>query len=192
MVTHPDSARAKRVRAVMDFIVQAAAAANVRFKGRPEQCCNFVPIANIATRTCRRRRRRAHLHYECTFCAACVERVLRNVCPNCGGGFVPRPIRPVTERRPGVSARPHPASTERRYLKWDRAELDAFIDRSPASRRTAMNPPEFVWLLSVLASRLRCPRPRARTTRCWRPPALRLGCAAACRTYLACRSASRC
>jgi len=25
---------------------------------------------------------------------ACVEEVLENVCPNCGGGFVPRPIRP--------------------------------------------------------------------------------------------------
>jgi hypothetical protein len=32
--------------------------------------------------------------YECTFCAACVEHVLHDVCPNCGGGFVPRPIRP--------------------------------------------------------------------------------------------------
>lgn len=32
--------------------------------------------------------------YECTFCAACVEQVLRNVCPNCGGGFAPRPVRP--------------------------------------------------------------------------------------------------
>ena len=32
--------------------------------------------------------------YECTFCAACVETVLFNVCPNCGGGFTPRPIRP--------------------------------------------------------------------------------------------------
>ena len=40
--------------------------------------------------------------YECTFCAHCAETVLLNVCPNCGGGFVPRPIRPVTERRPGV------------------------------------------------------------------------------------------
>ncbi|MCB0969838.1 MAG: DUF1272 domain-containing protein, partial [Ilumatobacter sp.] len=28
--------------------------------------------------------------YECTFCAACVERHLANVCPNCGGGFEPR------------------------------------------------------------------------------------------------------
>ena len=33
--------------------------------------------------------------YECTFCATCVDNVLQNVCPNCGGGFVPRPIRPV-------------------------------------------------------------------------------------------------
>lgn len=29
----------------------------------------------------------------CTFCSACVAVVLHNVCPNCGGGFVPRPIR---------------------------------------------------------------------------------------------------
>jgi hypothetical protein len=33
--------------------------------------------------------------YECTFCAACVESVLNNVCPNCGGGFAPRPVRPA-------------------------------------------------------------------------------------------------
>ena len=32
----------------------------------------------------------------------CVEKVLFNVCPNCGGGFAPRPIRSVVERRPGV------------------------------------------------------------------------------------------
>lgn len=32
--------------------------------------------------------------YECTFCATCVDNVLENICPNCGGGFVPRPIRP--------------------------------------------------------------------------------------------------
>ena len=25
--------------------------------------------------------------YECTFCRTCVETVLANVCPNCGGGF---------------------------------------------------------------------------------------------------------
>jgi hypothetical protein len=32
--------------------------------------------------------------YECTFCAECVEHRLRGICPNCGGNFVPRPIRP--------------------------------------------------------------------------------------------------
>ena len=32
--------------------------------------------------------------FECTFCLDCVESVLGNVCPNCGGGFAPRPIRP--------------------------------------------------------------------------------------------------
>ncbi|MGC1494506.1 MAG: DUF1272 domain-containing protein [Sulfitobacter sp.] len=31
--------------------------------------------------------------YECTFCAECVEGRLGNACPNCGGNFVPRPIR---------------------------------------------------------------------------------------------------
>ena len=32
--------------------------------------------------------------FECTFCKDCVETVLQNVCPNCGGGFEKRPIRP--------------------------------------------------------------------------------------------------
>ena len=32
--------------------------------------------------------------YECTFCMDCVENVLENVCPNCGGGFEKRPTRP--------------------------------------------------------------------------------------------------
>jgi hypothetical protein len=64
--------------------------------------------------------------YECTFCADCVEHALLNVCPNCGGGFVPRPIRPKAERRPGVSLGKHPASTKRVSLKYDRAELAEF------------------------------------------------------------------
>lgn len=32
--------------------------------------------------------------FECTFCAVCVETLLDGVCPNCGGKFSPRPIRP--------------------------------------------------------------------------------------------------
>ncbi len=64
--------------------------------------------------------------YECTFCSDCVETVLHNVCPNCGGGFVPRPIRPVTERRPGVSLAKQPASTQRVHMKYTREEAAAF------------------------------------------------------------------
>ena len=32
--------------------------------------------------------------FECTFCASCVNDVLHQVCPNCGGDFSKRPIRP--------------------------------------------------------------------------------------------------
>jgi len=32
--------------------------------------------------------------YECTFCTACVENVLGGRCPNCGGAFTRRPVRP--------------------------------------------------------------------------------------------------
>jgi uncharacterized protein len=65
--------------------------------------------------------------YECTFCAQCAETALCNVCPNCGGGFVPRPIRPAVERRPGVCLDRQPASTTRVHLKWDRTALPEFI-----------------------------------------------------------------
>lgn len=32
--------------------------------------------------------------FECTFCKTCVQEILKNICPNCGGGFESRPIRP--------------------------------------------------------------------------------------------------
>jgi len=32
--------------------------------------------------------------FDCTFCRDCVENILKNVCPNCGGGFEKRPTRP--------------------------------------------------------------------------------------------------
>jgi hypothetical protein len=49
--------------------------------------------------------------YECTFCRTCVEEVLLDVCPNCGGNFSPRPIRPANEWRAGVSLANFPASS---------------------------------------------------------------------------------
>lgn len=44
--------------------------------------------------------------FECTYCKDCVDTVLQQVCPNCGGGFEKRPIRPenLLEKYP-VSAK---------------------------------------------------------------------------------------
>jgi hypothetical protein len=67
--------------------------------------------------------------YECTWCADCAENVLENVCPNCGGGFVPRPIRPAGEWRPGTGLGHDPAGTERRHTRYPRDELAAFTAR---------------------------------------------------------------
>jgi len=50
-----------------------------------ENCNKALSANSLEARICT---------YECTFCATCVDGVLENVCPNCGGGFVPRPIRP--------------------------------------------------------------------------------------------------
>ncbi|MEO0851453.1 MAG: DUF1272 domain-containing protein [Pseudomonadota bacterium] len=33
--------------------------------------------------------------FECTFCQACAQSVLGGVCPNCGGNFAQRPVRPA-------------------------------------------------------------------------------------------------
>ncbi|WP_349956122.1 DUF1272 domain-containing protein [Rhizobium sp. ZPR3] len=45
--------------------------------------------------------------FECTFCADCVDSVLGGACPNCGGDFVQRPIRPI------ALLVKYPASTKR-------------------------------------------------------------------------------
>ena len=47
--------------------------------------------------------------FECTFCRNCVEGKLNGICPNCGGNFEPRPIRPKK------SLIKNPASVQRIY-----------------------------------------------------------------------------
>ena len=66
--------------------------------------------------------------YECTFCTDCVDTVLNNVCPNCGGGFVQRPIRPKSERRTGVSLSHQPASTKAVNTSYSIEEIKKFIN----------------------------------------------------------------
>lgn len=65
--------------------------------------------------------------YECTFCVDCVENILLNVCPNCGGEFTRRPIRPGVAHRSGVSLQYHPASTRRVHTKYTEQEIRAFV-----------------------------------------------------------------
>lgn len=69
--------------------------------------------------------------YECTYCANCVETVLHNVCPTCGGGFVPRPIRPqqAWRRDMKLGLDNNPGSTRRRHVPFDQADIAAHVER---------------------------------------------------------------
>ncbi|NOT85050.1 MAG: DUF1272 domain-containing protein [Methylococcaceae bacterium] len=65
------------------------------------ECCDkALPPESAEARICT---------FECTFCASCVDTVLHGICPNCGGNFVVRPIRPTNKLAT------NPASTERVY-----------------------------------------------------------------------------
>jgi len=59
--------------------------------------------------------------YECTFCVDCVENVLHNVCPNCGGGFMPRPVRPARNWKGDNYLGKDPASTKVKHRPVDPA-----------------------------------------------------------------------
>lgn len=94
------------------------------------ECCDKdLPPDSAEARICT---------YECTFCRDCVESLLKNVCPNCGGGFVPRPIRPKVERRKGVGLPKQPASTKRIHSNYTRQEIAEFaasvVDIKPEER----------------------------------------------------------
>jgi len=94
-----------------------------------EYCDKDLPPDSADARIC---------SYECTFCGDCVENHLSNVCPNCGGGFVPRPLRPTNEWRPGVCLAFQPPSTDRVHLKYSRegvAELAARLRDIAPERR---------------------------------------------------------
>ena len=69
--------------------------------------------------------------YECTYCADCVENVLKNVCATCGGGFVPRPIRPqkAYHDKPALGLGNQPASTVRVHSRWTADQLKAMTEK---------------------------------------------------------------
>lgn len=70
--------------------------------------------------------------FECTFCTNCVDTVLHNVCPNCGGGFEKRPIRRkgLLQKFPAqIEPWVKPLSTENFDLLFEK-----FIDIPPELR----------------------------------------------------------
>lgn len=53
------------------------------------ECCDRdLPPASLEAFICT---------FECTFCGDCSNRVLKSICPNCGGELVRRPVRPAAK-----------------------------------------------------------------------------------------------
>ncbi len=77
-----------------------------------EHCNKALPPDSTEARIC---------SFECTFCATCVDDVLGNVCPNCGGGFSPRPIRPSKNLRGDNSLGKFPAGKKVKHRPVDAA-----------------------------------------------------------------------
>jgi hypothetical protein len=84
-----------------------------------EHCNTALPPDSALARIC---------SFECTFCAFCVDGVLGNVCPNCGGGFEVRPVRPAHPWKGQASLAHHPASDKHLHRPVDPALHAAFSE----------------------------------------------------------------
>ena len=75
-----------------------------------EHCQAALPAASTEAMIC---------SFECTFCRSCVETVLDNACPNCGGGFCPRPVRPARNWKGDNFLGRFPASSTPKHRRVD-------------------------------------------------------------------------
>ena len=94
-----------------------------------EHCNRALPPASAEAWIC---------SYECTFCGDCVENVLRNVCPNCGGGFMPRPVRPSKNLKGDNYLGKDPASSKVMHRPVNaaaHAKFAAPIEKIPPEKR---------------------------------------------------------
>lgn len=94
-----------------------------------ENCNKELPPNSTEARIC---------SFECTFCRDCVETILENVCPNCGGGFVPRPIRPANNWKGDDYLGKYPASTTVKFRPVDvntHQQFSAKIKNIPPEQR---------------------------------------------------------
>jgi len=93
-----------------------------------EHCNKPLPAEALDARIC---------SFECTFCATCAE-LLGNVCPNCGGNFVARPIRPQRNWKGGNYLGDYPASRTVKHRPVDLAAHERFaaaIKQIPPEKR---------------------------------------------------------
>ncbi|PID37353.1 MAG: hypothetical protein CR993_00640 [Rhodobacterales bacterium] len=90
-----------------------------------EWCDKDLPPASPQARIC---------SYECTYCADCVETILRDVCPTCGGNFTPLLIRPRPIRPHSSNRRPYRAGPPPRQP--DPNPLPMVPRRGPQNQRT--------------------------------------------------------
>ncbi|HEX9619027.1 MAG TPA: DUF1272 domain-containing protein [Polyangiaceae bacterium] len=84
-----------------------------------EHCNRALPADAVDVRIC---------SFECTFCATCADDLLGNVCPNCGGGFVPRPIRPARNWKGDNYTGKYPPSTTVKHRPVDLAAHRRFSE----------------------------------------------------------------
>ncbi len=85
-----------------------------------EHCNKPLPPESTDARICT---------FECTFCADCVDNILFNVCPNCGGGFERRPIRPKTNWKGDNNLEHNPASRTVKHRPVDPSAHASFAQR---------------------------------------------------------------
>ena len=76
--------------------------------------------------------------FECTFCRSCADEILHNVCPNCGGGFCPRPVRPSHNWKNDNYLGTYPAGQKVVFKPVDRGKHETFSSKIrgiPAEQR---------------------------------------------------------
>jgi uncharacterized protein len=94
-----------------------------------ENCNKLLPPDSTQAMIC---------SFECTFCQDCVQHALANVCPNCGGGLCPRPVRPRADLKNGNHLEKYPAGDRVVYKPVDTLQhrlFSASIKDIPPDRR---------------------------------------------------------
>lgn len=85
-----------------------------------EHCAKPLPPAATDAMIC---------SFECTFCRDCATGVLANACPNCGGGFEARPVRPARDWKGGNCLGSYPASATIKHRPVDLQAHAALVAR---------------------------------------------------------------